>query len=95
MILKHDVKCKDQANKEIMKTVKYLKTKNSDYARQLCELSSTVDSLVSSKDDSIHRMNVVKQELTSKKAVIDEMKVEIESKDAFLEEMSLEICKSC
>ena len=91
MILKHDVKCKDQANKEIMKTVKYLKTKNSDYAQQLCELSSTVDSLVSSKDDSIHRMNSMKQELTSKKAVIDEMKVEIESKDAFLEEMSLEI----
>ena len=91
MLLKHDVKCKDQANKEIMKTVKYLKTKNSDYARQLCELSSTVDSLVASKDESIHRMNAMKQELTSKKVVIDELKVDIESKDTFLEEMSLEI----
>lgn len=91
MILKHDVQCKDQANKEIMKTVKYLKTKNSDYARQLCQLSSTVDSLVSSKDESIHRMNAMKKELTSKRVVIDELRVDIKSKDAFLEEMSLEI----
>lgn len=74
-----------------MKTVKYLKTKNSDYARQLCQLSSTVDSLVSSKDESIHRMNAMKKQLVIKKVVIDELRVDIKSKDAFLEEMSLEI----
>jgi chromosome segregation ATPase len=50
----------------MMETLTYLKTKNEDYARQLTQLSSTVDQLVNNKHESIKRMDEMKDELAAK-----------------------------
>jgi chromosome segregation ATPase len=91
MILKHDVQCKEQATEEMMKTVKYLQTKNEKYAQQLCQLSSTVDNLVSSKNESINRMTAMDVELVARKTVIDELTEGVNNRTKLLEEKSAEI----
>jgi chromosome segregation ATPase len=91
MILKHDVQCKEQATEEMMKTVKYLQTKNEKYAQQLCQLSSTVDNLVSSKNESINRMTAMDIELVARKTVIDELTEGVHNRTKLLEEKSAEI----
>lgn len=68
----------------------YLKTKNEDYARQLTQLSSTVDQLVNNKHESIKRMDEMKDELAAKKTIIDELIVEFDNQSTLLEEQKAE-----
>ena len=89
-ILRHDVACKGQANKELMKTVTYLKTKNQDYAQQMSQLSSTIDELVMSKQETIEQKNVLEEDVTAKNVIIDEITVEIDNKNILLEEKTAE-----
>lgn len=89
-VLKHDLECKEQANKEMLETLTYLKTKNEDYARQLTQLSSTVDLLVKNKHESIKRMDEMKDELVAKKTIIDELIVEFDNQTTLLEEKKAE-----
>jgi chromosome segregation ATPase len=91
-VLKHDLECKEQANKEMMETLTYLKTKNEDYARQLTQLSLTVDQLVNNKHESIKRMDEMKDELAAKKTIIDELIVEFDNQTTLLEEQKAENC---
>ncbi len=89
-ILRHDVACKGQANKELMKTVTYLKTKNQDYAQQMSQLSSTIDELVMSKQETIEQKHVLEEDVAAKNMIIDEITVEIDNKNILLEEKTAE-----
>ena len=59
---------------------------NSDYAQQLSQLSSTIDTLVHSKNENILRINTLEDDVAAKKVVIDEITVEIDNKNEFLAE---------
>lgn len=89
-ILRHDVACKGQANKELMKTVTYLKTKNQDYAQQMSQLFSTIDELVMSKQETIEQKYVLEEDVAAKNMCIDEITVEIDNKNILLEEKTAE-----
>jgi len=89
-ILRHDVACKGQANKELMKTVTYLKTKNQDYAQQMSQLSSTVDELVMSKQETIEQVSMLEKDVAAKNMIIYEITVEIENKNIMLEKKTAE-----
>lgn len=90
-ILCHEIKCKEQANGEIMKTVRHLKTKNAGHVQQIVQLTSTVDLLVQKKYEYIQRIDAMEEELTSKRAVIDEMARNIQHNNTFFQEKTNEI----
>ncbi|KAL3791456.1 hypothetical protein ACHAW5_008075 [Stephanodiscus triporus] len=90
-ILHYDIACKGQANKELMKTVDYLKSKNKDYAKQMIQLSSTVDELVLTKTENIQRISVLENDAAAKTIMIDEITAEIHNKNGLLIEKTAEI----
>ena len=90
-ILRHDVDCKRQANLVLEKTIEHLKTKNADYAQHLGHLSSTVDTLVECKKETLQRMSMLEDDLSAKNITIDKMSSDIQLKSATLDERAAEI----
>ena len=90
-ILRHDVDCKRQANLVLEKTIEHLKTKNADYAQHLGHLSSTVDTLVECKKETLQRMSMLEDDLSAKNIMIDKMSSDIQLKSATLDERAAEI----
>jgi chromosome segregation ATPase len=75
-----DNACKRQENKVLMKTVKYLQTKNGDYAKQVSQFSSMVDKLVVSNNENIQRISVLEEVVADKKSTIVKMSQDLESR---------------
>ena len=75
-----DNACKRQENKVLMKTVKYLQTKNGDYAKQVSQFSSMIDKLVVSNNENIQRISVLEEVVADKKSTIVEMSQDLESR---------------
>ncbi|KAL3827486.1 hypothetical protein ACHAXA_003755 [Cyclostephanos tholiformis] len=85
-MLHHDIACKGQANKELMKTVTHLKAKNNDYTQQISQLSLTIDQFVINKNETIQQISMLENDVTAKNIVIDEIAVEVRNKNKLLEE---------
>lgn len=90
-ILRHDVDCKRQANLVLEKTIEHLKTKNADYAQHLGHLSSTIDTLVECKKETLLRMSLLEDDLSVKNITIDRMSSDIQLKSATLDQREAEI----
>ena len=87
-ILRQDVGWKRQVNDVLEKTVNHLKTKNGDYAQQLRQLSSMVDTLVLSNYERKQRISVLEDDAVAKKIMIDDITLEIHTKKISLEKIT-------
>ena len=79
-----------QGNKELIKSTKYLKTKNGDYAKQANPLLTTVDELVVSNSENIQRMSSLEDDVVAKKIMIDKVTEDIHNKIISSEEVTTE-----
>jgi chromosome segregation ATPase len=85
-MLHHDIACKGQANKELMKTVTSLKKKNKDHTQKISELTLAIDEFVISKNETTQKISALEDDLSVKKSVIEEISAESCNKDKLLEE---------
>jgi len=79
-----------QGNKELIKSTKYLKTKNGDYAKQANPFLSTVDELVVSNSENIQRMSSLEDDVVAKKIMIDKVAEDIHNKNISSEKVTTE-----
>ena len=73
------------------KMTKQIAAMSTDYAKQVSQLSTTIDNLVEDKNVTSLRMDAIQEELAVKKLAIDEMAAEINSKNMSLDEKSVKI----
>ena len=78
--VRDDVDCKRKENFFLLKVIKDLKTKNSEYAQNIDQLTLIADELVDCKGDSMQRIETLENELTIRQTVIDEITVSLEQK---------------
>jgi chromosome segregation ATPase len=78
--VRDDVDCKRQENFYLLKVIEDLKSKNSEYAQQIDQLTLIADELVDCKGDSMQRIETLEDELTMRQTVIDEITVALEQK---------------
>jgi hypothetical protein len=89
-ILHHIIACKIQANKELIKSVKYCKTKNGGYEKQASKLLSAGDELVVSNTENIQRMIALDDDVVTKRIMIDKVTEDIHNKNIPSEEETSE-----
>jgi DNA repair exonuclease SbcCD ATPase subunit len=70
----------------LVSSIGQLEKENKDYTQQICQLTLTIDQFVVSKNETIKQMSALEDDVSAKKAVIDEITAENRNKEKLLEE---------